>query len=119
MSEDDEPTTFGEILEDIFPKRTPEEDIKSLRETVSYQRANFNQKIKEEREARSFLVKRVRKLEQQMELVVMTVLIGVGGYLFSQISHYWKLGEWWNVVIITGFMVLVVKVFNDAQKDPK
>lgn len=93
------------------------DDAKAIRDEIGYLRANVYQRLKDETEARGFLGKRVRKLEKQNNLLIQAVLIGASIFGFSQISHYWKLGEWWNVLALIGFGVIVVKVFSDSQKD--
>ncbi len=102
--------------EEAFGKRTPEEEIKHLRASLKRTEERLRDKIREEAGYRSDLAKRVRKLEGQTALLVQTVLIGVSGFLFLQVVHYWKLGEWWNVLAIIGFMIVIVKLYIDAEK---
>lgn len=112
MSEE-ETSWFG----DAFGKRTPDEQIEVLREHIREVNNRIDRKIREEREARGFLAKRVRKLEKQNNLLIQAVLIAVGIFGASQTSHYWKLGEWWNVLALIAFGIIAVKVFSDSQKD--
>ena len=102
--------------EEAFGKRTPEEETKQLRAHLLRAEKRLKDKIREEAGYRSDLAKRIRKLEKQTALLVQTALIGIGGFLFSQGAHYWKLGEWWNILVIIGFTIVIVKLYADAEK---
>ena len=113
-----DPQKPSSIMEEAFGKRTPEDEVAALRSSLYELRTSFHRRIEGEREARGDLAKRVRRLERITDLLVQTVLIGLGGYLTSQVVHYWKLGEWWNVLAIIGGIALIIKLYNDAMKAP-
>jgi hypothetical protein len=112
MMAEEETSWHGEA----FGKRNLEEETKHLRASLLSAEKRLKEKIGEEAGYRSDLAKRVRKLEKQTAVLMQTAVIGVGGFFFSQVAHYWKLGEWWIVLAIIGFMIVVVKLYIDAEK---
>lgn len=125
MSDEGEPKTFADSVDSIFPRRTPEEEIMALREGIRRLEDRLNVKIREERNDRWALARRVSRQEALNNLVIQVGVLALsisGGVALRQA---WGEGDFWTIVTVISCATILWIAYREAERtgrrypDPK